>query len=84
MALSTNLGVLSGSATYSLAHTLASLTVTNRELRALALAEKDMTLEQYETLKDLQRVKAKDEDGNVVGDAPVGNILCVDRMKSCA
>jgi hypothetical protein len=47
-------------AAYGIAHILAALTVTNQELRAKALAEKDMTLEQYEQLAELQRIKSKD------------------------
>jgi protein unc-45 len=51
-------------AAYGLAHIFAALSVTNRELRALALAEKEMTLEQYDKLQELQRIKTKDKDGN--------------------
>lgn len=49
---------------YGLAYIFAALTVTNRELRAAALAEKEMTLEQYDKLQELQRIKTKDKDGN--------------------
>jgi hypothetical protein len=53
-------------AAYGIAHILAALTVTNGELHAKALAEKDMTPEQYEQLQELQRIKTKDEKtGNV-------------------
>ena len=48
-------------AAYGIAHILASITVTNGELRAKALAEKDMTVEQYEQLSELQRIKTTDE-----------------------
>jgi len=52
---------------YGLAHIFAALTVTNTELHAIALAEKDMTPEQYEQLKELQRIKGtKDENGNPI------------------
>ncbi|RYH32189.1 hypothetical protein EON65_01040 [archaeon] len=53
-------------AAYGLAHILASLTVTNKELKALALAEKEITVEQYEQMQELQRIKARDDDGTVV------------------
>lgn len=53
-------------AAYGIAYIFAALTVTNRELRAVALAEKDMTVEQYEKLQELQRIKTKDKDGNDV------------------
>ena len=52
-------------AAYGVAHILCSLTVTNRELRALALADKDITPEQFEQMQELQRIKTKDENGNV-------------------
>ena len=35
-------------AAFGVSHILSALTVTNRELRALALAEKEITPEQYE------------------------------------
>ena len=53
-------------AAYGVAHILAALTVTNKELRDKALAEKDITPEQFQQLQELQRVKTKDEHGNVV------------------
>ena len=43
-------------AAYGLAHIFAALTVTNRELRALALAEKDISVDQYEKMMELQRI----------------------------
>lgn len=58
-------------AAYGVAHILASVTVTNRELRAIALADKDMTPEQYEQMQELQRIKTKDEAGNVVEEKKV-------------
>jgi hypothetical protein len=51
---------------YGVAHILAAVTVTNKELHAKALAEKDMTVEQYEQLAELQRVKTKDDEGNEI------------------
>lgn len=51
------------SAAYGLAHILASLTVTNHELRLKALAEKELSNEQYEQLKEIQRIKTTDEEG---------------------
>lgn len=53
-------------ASYGIAHIIAALTVTNKELRDKALAEKDITPEQFEQLQELQRVKTKDDDGNVI------------------
>jgi len=52
---------------YGLAHIFAALTVTNKELHAIALAAKDLTTEQYDQLKELQRIKGtKDEHGNLI------------------
>ena len=59
-------------APYGVAHILAAVTVTNNELRAKALAEKDMSVEQYKQLQELQRVKAKDADGNEIEEKKVG------------
>jgi hypothetical protein len=56
---------------YGVAHILAALTVTNRELRDKALAEKDITPEQYKQLQDLQKVKTKDENGNIIEEKSV-------------
>jgi hypothetical protein len=58
-------------AVYGLAHVIASLTVTNKELKALALADKEMTLDQFEQLQELQRIKTKDENGEVVEEQKV-------------
>lgn len=58
-------------APYGVAHILAAVTVTNNELRAKALAEKDMSVEQYKQLQELQRVKAKDADGNEIEEKKV-------------
>jgi hypothetical protein len=58
-------------APYGVAHILAALTVTNKELRAKALAEKDISVEQYEQLQELQRVKAKDNEGNDIEEKKV-------------
>ena len=58
-------------ASYGVAHIMAALTVTNRELRDKALAEKDITPEQYKQLQDLQKVKTKDEHGNIIEEKSV-------------
>ena len=58
-------------AAYGVAHILSSLTVTNRELRALALADKDITPEQYEQMQELQRIKTKDENGQTIEEKKV-------------
>lgn len=73
-------------AAYGLAHILASLTVSNHELRARALAERDMTPEQYEKLMELQRLKAEDEQGNLIEERkeptdPDTDILCHRRIQ---
>lgn len=57
---------------YGVAHILASLSVTNAELRRKALAEKDITEEQYNQMQELQRVKGKDNDGNEFEEKKVG------------
>ena len=62
------------SAAYGVAYILSALTVTNKELRAIALAEKDISLDMYEKMQELQRIKTKDEDGNVVEEKKV--IVC--------
>jgi hypothetical protein len=68
----TQIPLASGSpAVFGLAYVLASLTVTNRELRAIALADKEMTLEQYDKLKELQRIKAQGENGEVIEEKKV-------------
>lgn len=71
---------------YGVAHILAAITVTNKELHAKALAEKDMSVEQYEQLAELQRVKTKDEDGNEIAETrddidPDTDSLCRLRIK---
>lgn len=48
---------------FGIAHVFASLTVSNYELRDKALAEKGLSAEQYEQLKELQRIKTKDANG---------------------
>jgi len=47
-------------AAFGLAHILASLTVSNYELRAKVLADKGITPEQYEVLQNMQKIKPKD------------------------
>lgn len=56
---------------FGAAHILSNLTVTNRELKASLLAEKDMTIDQYEQLRELQRIKTTDENGNTVEEKKV-------------
>lgn len=73
-------------AAYGLAHIVCSLTVTNHELRAKALAEKDLTPEQYEQLEALQKIKAKDDNGNVIEEKKQledsdNEMLCKQRIK---
>jgi hypothetical protein len=62
---------LRSTAAYGVVHILCSLTVTNRELRALALADKDISPEQFEQMQELQRIKTKDEHGNVIEEKKV-------------
>lgn len=62
-------------AAYGLAYIFATLSVTNRELRALVLAEKDISVEQYEKIMDLQRIKAKDEAGDPLEEPKVRLLL---------
>ena len=61
-------------AAYGVAHILAALTVTNRELRDKALAEKEISPEQFKQLQELQRVKTKDESGNIIEEKGVCSI----------
>ena len=60
-------------AAYGICHILCALTVTNRELRMAALADKGVTMEQFEQLQELQRIKTKDEDGNPIEEKKVSN-----------
>lgn len=60
-------------APYGVAYILAAVTVTNNELRARALAEKDMSVEQYKQLQELQRVKTKDANGNEIEEKGVSH-----------
>lgn len=62
-------------ASYGLAFIFANLTVTNWELRALALADKDISVEQYEKMMELQRIKAKDENGELLEEKKVCLLL---------
>lgn len=50
-----------GTCTYGLALILASLTVTNHELKSKILLEKGVTVEQYDTISDMQRIKPTHE-----------------------
>lgn len=62
---------------YGLLHTFSLLTVCNKELHAKALAEKDMTYEQYTEMKKLHKLKAKQEANAAAGrdkDAPEGEL----------
>jgi tetratricopeptide (TPR) repeat protein len=71
-----NLSIPEGSsALFAIAHIFAALTVTNRELKALALAEKEMTVEQYEQLAELNRIKTKGENGEVIEEKKVKLLL---------
>lgn len=56
---------------YTIAYILSALSVTNKELQIAALASKDMSYEQYTQLQELQRIKAKDEDGNTIEEKKV-------------
>jgi hypothetical protein len=58
-------------AAYGVAHILAALTVTNRELRDRALAEREITAEQFQQLQELQRVKTKNEQGEIIEEKKV-------------
>lgn len=59
------------SVAFGVAFILSNLTVTNRELRALALADKDISVDQYEKMMELQRIKAKDENGDEIEEKKV-------------
>ena len=52
-------------AAYGFCYIIASMTVTNVELLSKALAEKGMTVEQFEKLSELQCLSAKDENGDI-------------------
>lgn len=65
---------------YGVAHILAAVTVTNRELRAKALAEKDISEEQYQQMQELQRIKGKDNEGKEFEEKKVPKCLSCDPM----
>lgn len=65
-------------AAFGLAYIFATLSVTNMELRALALAEKDISVEQYDKIMELQRIKAKDEAGEPLEEPKV--MSCIQRF----
>lgn len=58
-------------AAYGVVYILCALTVTNKELRAIALAEKDISPEQFDQMAELQRIKTKDEHGNIIEEKKV-------------
>ncbi len=70
-------------AAYGLAHILAAVTVTNGELHAKALAAKDISPEQYQQMQELQRIKTKDEDGNVIEEKKVRGCDSLLLMRCC-
>lgn len=67
-------------AAYGFTHIFAALTVTNSELRAKALAEKDITPAQFEQMQELQRIKTKDEEGNVIEEKKVSERMTGDAL----
>ncbi len=56
---------------FGVAQILFSLTVTNKELKVQALLDKDISLEQFEKLQELQRIKTTDENGNTIEEQKV-------------
>lgn len=61
------------SSSYGLSFILASVTLSNEQLRDEALAERDMTKEQYEQLQSLQKMQTVGEVGAALtGPAPGG------------
>lgn len=58
-------------AAFGLAHIIASLTITNKELRARALAEKGISPEQFDQIQKLQQIQnVKDDNGNQIEEIP--------------
>lgn len=73
-------------AAYGLCHIIASLTVTNHELKAKALADKGITTDQFEKMEELQRLHTKDENGDIIEEEsarkdPDTDFLCRQRIK---
>jgi hypothetical protein len=60
-------------AAYGLAYIYAAISITNWELKKNALAEKDMSPEQYDQINNLQKINTKDENGNEIGDVKEDN-----------
>jgi len=52
---------------FGIVHSLSLLTVCNKELHMQALAEKDMTYEQYETMQKLQSSQLRQEKAKAMG-----------------
>lgn len=71
---------------YGIAHIICAISVTNIELHKEQLAEKGITIEQYNEMQELQRIKAKDDNGKVFEEAKsVGDsdtvVMCLSRIK---
>lgn len=56
---------------FGISQILFSLTVTNKELKVQALLDKDISLEQFEKLQELQRIKTTDENGKTIEERKV-------------
>lgn len=82
IALAGDAARLSNTACYGLAHILCSLTVTNYELQLAALAEKEMTPDQYKQLKSLSRVKTKDESGQEISEPEEPDDTDTDQLRN--
>ena len=65
---------------FGISQIISSLTVTNRELKLLLLAERDISVEQYEKLQELQRIKTKDENGNIIEEKQVDSVSSFERF----
>ena len=63
---------------YGIVHTLSLLTVCNKELHMKALADKDMTYEQYQEMRKLQKLKINEEKGKSTVDEGENNGILED------
>ena len=79
-------------ALFAIAHILSNLTVTNEELRVEMLRDKEITPEEHKKLQQMQQIRTKDENGNVIEekqddafcDDDDNETMCRERVKKLA
>ena len=78
-------------ALFAITHILSNLTVTNEELRSEMLRDKEITPEEHRKLQEIQRIKTKDENGNIIEENQDDTLndddneaMCRERIKKLA